>query len=134
MAPAAPSAAAVKPRAAFAIRMSAMKSTAELKTLLPTAMLAAAGLWLAIALALGRVPMPHLPAILDIAQAEIDSCERVRARSHDACVQEAEGKAVIRRAEWVAAVEEDRRAAAEIDASAAAPKVIVVRPPRPLAR
>jgi hypothetical protein len=134
MAPAAPAAAAVTPHAAFGIRMSAMKSTVELKSLLPMTMLVVAGLWLAIALALGRVPMPHLPAVLDIAQSEIDACERVRARSHDACVQEAEGKALIRRAEWVAAVEEDRRAAAEIDASAAAPRVIVVRPPRSLAR
>jgi hypothetical protein len=110
-----------------------MNPAAAYGTMLPTATLAAAVMYVAMALAMGRVPMPHLPSdLLGATQSEIDACERTGARNHDACVGEAEGKALIRRAEWVAAFEEDRRAAAELDASAEAPKVIVVRPPHPL--
>jgi hypothetical protein len=107
-----------------------MNPAAAIGTMLPTATLAAAVLYFAMALAMGRVPMAHLPASLGMTQSEIESCERAGMRGHDACVGEAEGKALIRHAEWVAALEEDRRAAAEVDASTAAPKVIVVRPPR----
>jgi hypothetical protein len=111
--------------------------------LLPTATLVAAACFLAGALSSASVPAPapatspvRVPAhtaALDAAPAEIASCERARVRSHWECVREAEGKALIRDAEWVAALEESAVDGA-LDATVPAGQVIVLRAQRPVAR
>jgi len=107
--------------------------------LLPTATLVAAACFLAGALSSASMPTPVAafatahPAGLDAAPTEIAACERARARSHSECVREAEGKALIRHAEWVAALEESAVDGAP-DGAAPTGEVIVLRAQRPLAR
>ena len=109
-----------------------MNSPAPLgTTLLPAATLVAAAFLLAGALSSASLPTPapaH-PALLEAAPVEIEACERAGARSHVDCVGEAEGKALIRHAEWVAALEETSRDGGN-DVSSPSGPVIVVRPQR----
>ena len=111
-----------------------MNSPAPLgTTLLPAATLVAAAFLLAGALSSASLPTPtpapaH-PALLEAAPVEIEACERAGARSHVDCVGEAEGKALIRHAEWVAALEETSRDGGN-DVSSPTGPVIVVRPQR----
>jgi hypothetical protein len=113
--------------------------------LLPAATLVAAACFLAGALSSAsmRAPVPALApqgatvpihvAGLDATSTEIAACERAHLRSHWECVREAEGKALIRNAEWVAALEESAVDGAS-DAVDSARQVIVVRAQRPVAR
>jgi hypothetical protein len=108
-----------------------MNSPAPLATpLLPAATLVAAAFFLFGALSSASVhaPTPVRTALLDPAPVEIAACERARVRSHSDCVSEAEGKALIRHAEWVAALEETGQDA--VDGTALPASVIVVRPQR----
>jgi hypothetical protein len=99
-------------------------------TLLPAATLVAAAFFLAGALSSASLPRPA-PAhpALEVAPVEIEACERAGARSHVDCVSEAEGKALIRHAEWVAALEESTQDGAG-DASGPPGPVVVVRAQR----
>jgi len=103
-------------------------------TLLPAATLVAAAFFLASALSSASLPTPPLahPA-LEAAPVEVEACERAGARSHTDCVSEAEGKALIRHAEWVAALEESSQDVASDGAAPPGP-VVVVRPQRPVSQ
>ena len=86
-----------------------MNSPAPLGTpLLPAATLVATAFCLVGALSGASVPgpAPGRPALMEPAAAEIAACEHRGSRSHAECVREAEGKALIRHAEWVAALED----------------------------
>jgi len=99
-------------------------------TLLPAATLVAAAFFLAGALSSASLPTPTpAPAhvALEAAPVEIEACERAGERSHVDCVSEAEGKALIRHAEWVAGLEESTQGVAGDGPSG---PVVVVRPQR----
>jgi hypothetical protein len=108
------------------------KHPAAFLTLLPATTLVAAAFMLAGPSPTGFARVPQRVASLEAAPSEIAACERSHARSHAACVREAEGKALIRHAEWVAAVEESAAEAGSVPGRP--PGVIVVRPPRSVAR
>jgi len=103
--------------------------------LLPAATLVAAAFFLAGALSSASLPTPASghAALIEAAPVEIEACERAGARTHVDCVSEAEGKALIRHAEWVAALEETSQDGASDVAGTSGP-VIVVRPQRPVSQ
>jgi hypothetical protein len=103
-----------------------MNFPAAIGTLLPAAALTAAAFLLAGAMSTPTAPSTH-PAALEATQSEIVACERAGARTHAECVAEAEGKALIRRAEWVAGLE-DGHGRADAGAGATEPGVIVIHP------
>jgi len=108
-----------------------MNSPAPLgTTLLPAATLVAVAFCLVGALSgasAPKTPGPGRGALAEVTPVEIAACERQGARSHAECVREAEGKALIRHAEWVAALEESAQEAAG-DGAGSSTRVIVVRP------
>ena len=74
-------------------------------------------------------PAPAHPSGFGVLQAEVHACMASSGRSHDECLDEIEGKALIQRAEWLAQIEErqgvQRRDVAdedEADASVPAPR------------
>jgi len=113
-----------------------MNSPAPLGTnLLPAATLVAVAFCLVGALsgASAPTPVPGRGALTEVTPVEIAACERQGARSHAECVREAEGKALIRHAEWVAALEESAQEAAG-DGAGSSNRVIVVRPQHAVSR
>ena len=104
-------------------------------SLLSAATLVAASCFLAGALSSATLPATpaHRLATPVAAQSEIEACERAGVRSHAACVGEAEGKALIRHAEWIAALEESGRDVAHPGAGSV-PGVIVVHPARAISQ
>ena len=105
-----------------------MNLPAAIGTLLPAAALTAAAFFLAGAMSTPTTTAaPGHPAALEATQSEIAACERAGARTHAECVAEAEGKALIRRAEWVAGLE-DGHGKADFGASATESGVIVIQP------
>ena len=112
-----------------------MKFPAPPATLLSAATVAAAAFFLAGTLSSATTPAASSRRLanLEVAQSEIEACERAGARSHSACVAEAEGKALIRRAEWIAALEESS-GDSSADGVGSLPGVIVLRAPRVISR